>query len=148
VGSHHAEGLLDTQVKGAAHGWVTCLPRAHWPAPRPPRPPGTLQGRRPAAPPALIARSCRPSGGIPLGSPSSQERYTVLKTINEKQKLGVDPKQTEPTSERQTNGDSASTCFFSASRALRVASAACCRPRTVASCSSTAWRRSSWETLS
>jgi hypothetical protein len=62
--------------------------------------------------------------------------------------LGADSQKAIRQSKKWTEANPPSTCFFSALRAWRASSAACCRLRTVASCSSRDWCASVSETLS
>jgi hypothetical protein len=103
---------------------------------------------RPVAPSTPVARSCRPSGGTLPGSSSSPDCYAGLKATNEKTKIGSGSLINQSNRRKAERGDSPSTCFLSKSRALRASSDACRRLRTVASCSSREWRRSSYEMLS
>jgi hypothetical protein len=113
VGPHHAEGLLDAQVKGAAHlprdmptegTQATCqrasglhfasrharrghagdLPASSRLALRLPRPPVRSRGRRPAALPTPVERSYRPSAMSRPGWLRAPGRSAGLKATNKK----------------------------------------------------------------
>jgi hypothetical protein len=64
-----------------------------------------LAGLEGGGPQLLIARSCRPSAQPKPGLSSSPGRSAGLKTINEKRKLGADPKKSNQQAKRQTKGN-------------------------------------------